>query len=595
MLNAFSRLVSHRRTLMAITGVAALLVMGLAIRPTAQGQTGKDKKTLVVPDVMVPNVGGLEQVAFINDQIEKMWQKNKLEHSERCDDYTFIRRATLDIIGRIPKIEEIQTYLKDPPNIRRSRLIEKLLATEEYSSNFANMWTTLMLTRSAGKMYREQMHLYLFDQFAKKDADWSKVVTEILTATGKTNENGAVNFILAHLGEENKKDTAENGRFEMVPVTSRTTKLFLGLQTQCTQCHDHPFHDKWKQYHFWGINAFFRQVDAPQGRPQIGMNNKQMQMNAQYSLKDDPSLNKPGLVQYENRKALIFYSNAKFVDGTKLPPDSKKTRREVLAELITHSPYFSKAFINRMWGHFFGIGFTKNGVADFGEHNPVSHPELLEKLADDWATKYGHNPKDLVRWICNSKAYGLSSVANTTNSSREAEPFFARMMLKPMTPEQLFESLTLATTPQLSTSTVEQKQKKEDWLKRLVSNFGDDEGEEASFNGTVVQALMLMNGKDINAAISDKNGAVEITLKQNEVMGGGKYALNHKNVINYLYLAALARTPTDAEMGKILDPKMYLLPGTKIGNAQEARTYWKAYYEDLLWAQVNSGEFFLNH
>ena len=130
MMSAFSRFCLRRRNLIAVAGVASLLILGLATRPAAQGQTdkdktGKDKKTLVVPDVMVPNVGGLEQVAYINNHIEKMWQKNKLEPSERCDDYTFIRRATLDIIGRIPKIEEIQTYMKDPPNIRRSRLIER--------------------------------------------------------------------------------------------------------------------------------------------------------------------------------------------------------------------------------------------------------------------------------------------------------------------------------------------------------------------------------------------------------------------------------------------------------------------------------------
>jgi len=587
-----------------VVGALALVAVGLALRPTAQAQTpDKDKggkKSLTVVDAMVPGVGGLDQVAFINEQIEKMWEKNKIEAADRCDDYTFIRRATLDIIGRIPKIEEIQAYMKDAPNIRRSRLIEKLLATEDYPSNMADIWTTLMLTRTSRKMYRDQMHLYLFDQFAKKDADWSKTVTEVLTATGKTNDNGAVNFILAHLGEEIKKDTGENGRFEMVPVTSRTTKLFLGLQTQCTQCHDHPFHDKWKQHHFWGINAFFRQVDTGKERPVLAGTNNMMKLDQQYELLDNKNLNTSGLVQYENRKALVFYAQPKFVDGTKIPAGTKKSRREMLADLITKSPYFSKAFINRTWAHFFGTAFTKDGVADFGDHNPVSHPELLDKLAEDWGGKFGHNPKDLVRWICNSKAYGLSSIANKSNGTKESERFFARMLLKPMTPEQLFESLTQATTPQLVTSTEDQKKKKEKWLKKLVSNFGDDEGEESSFNGTVVQALMLMNGEDINAAISDPKGAVEMAMKQVEVKSGGKAVMtvqSHHGIINYLFLAALNRPATETEIGKILEKKMFWIPGSEgnLKTPEQIRTFWKGYYEDLLWAMVNSGEFFLNH
>jgi hypothetical protein len=587
----------RRRTLAGLAAVLALTVTGLAVRPAAFAQPGKDK-TLVIQDVMVPGVGGLEQVAFINAEIEKGWTANKLEPSDRCDDYTFIRRATLDITGRIPKISEIDEFMAWPEKVRRSKLVEKLLDSNDYPNHFANIWTTLLLTRSSNKMYRDQMHLYLYDEFNKKDADWSKMVTELLTATGKTNENGAVNFILAHLGEENKKDPNKFGRFDMVPVTSRTTKLFLGVQTQCTQCHDHPFAtNNLKQNHFWQINAFFRQVDAPSGRPVAVMNKQMKEMAGQFSLKDNSSFNPDGLVQFENRKALIFYAKAKFLDGTKMPTDTKKTRREMLADFVTHSPYFGKAFVNRMWGHFFGISFTKDNVADFGEHNPPSHPELMEKLAQDWATKYKHNPKELIRWICNSKAYGLSSVAGKTTTSPESQKFFARMLVKPMSPEVLFESLTLATQPQTQLNSQTQKQKKEDWLKKLVVSFGNDEGEEATFNGTVVQALMLMNGKDINEAISDPKGAVEVAMQQID-KGGLANPAAHSTIIQHMYKSVLSRPAAQHEVGTILNPKTYLLPGTAnpfTMQPAQARTFWKTYYEDLLWAMVNSNEFFLNH
>jgi hypothetical protein len=562
----------------------------------------------------VPGVGGLEQVAMINDYIEKAWKDNKLEPAERCDDYTFLRRATLDITGRILKIDDIEKFMADPPNVRRSKLIERLLDTNEYPSHFANIWTTLLLTRSASKMYREQMHLFLYDELGKKDADWSKIAYELLTASGDTNKNGAVNFILAHLGEEIKdpKARAESGHFDMVPVTSRTTKLFLGLQTQCTQCHDHPFHDKWKQSHFWGINAFFRQVDAPKGRPVV-MAQKNKMEPGQFTLVDNDKLNTSGLVFYENRKALGFYAKAKFLDGTKMPDKSNKTRRQLLADFITKSPYFGKAFVNRMWSHFFGVSFTKDGVADFGDHNLPSHPELLDKLAEDWVTKYKHNPKELVRWICNSKAYGLSSVANKTNTSQESVKFFSRMLIKPMSPETLFESLTIATQPQLA-GTQDDQNRKEEWLKKLVVNFGNDEGEEATFNGTVVQALMLMNGTDINDAITGKNskgkgkpkddgkGPVEKAFENPKIgaeqMLGGKFNLNHQAVINYLYLTTLCRMPTKHELQTIANQKTFELPGQPhpfTMKGPEARNFWKTYYEDLLWALLNCNEFYLNH
>src|SRR5262249_37538655 len=148
---------------------------------------------------------------------------------------------------------------------RRAKLIDKLLYDEKYTekgptyaSNWANIWTVWLMTRSGSQLHRDQMSLWLANRFDEKDSRFDKIVTDLLTATGKTNDVGAVNFILAHLGEAvpgNKQ--RQEGQFEAVPITSRTTRLFLGLQIQCTQCHDHPFNNQWKQQHFWGVNAYF--------------------------------------------------------------------------------------------------------------------------------------------------------------------------------------------------------------------------------------------------------------------------------------------------------------------------------------------------
>ncbi len=606
MANAILRAWRLKGTLLMGAGLLALvaLVGGPRAVVAQKGDKKDDTKGIKVPerpsqifnDIMVGK-GGVEQVNFINEQIEKGWNANKLDPSERCSDYEFIRRASLDLIGRIAKVSEIQQFLSDPPRERRSRLIERLLESDEFPNHFANLWTNLLLTRAAHKRSHDQMHLWLYEEFEKKESSWKDIVTEILTASGPLNdklENGQVktkgrpagNFILAHLGEQIPGTSRENGKFEMVPVTSRTTRLFLGLRTQCTQCHDHPFNDEWRQSHFWGVNAFFRQVDAPNGRPTVGGDNRKQMAAGQYSLVDNPSFNGEAIVPYERRNGLIQYSKPVFLDGRR--PNPKANRREELAKMVTTSPYFAKAFVNRLWGHFLGRGFTKD-VDDFGEHSPVSHPELLDKLAKDWAEKYRYDPKALVRWICNSKPYGLSSVANPSNDKSDAEPFFSRVLLRALTPEQLFESLMVATEAKIGQNRENRQAVREKWLQRLIVTFGDDEGNEGTFSGTVVQALLMMNGQEINNAIADKDiGTVATILKKRNI--------TPRTAMHDLYLAALNRPPTEQEYTRILNARMMDLPRIRRpGDAAGLRAYYHAFYQDLFWALLNSNEFILNH
>jgi hypothetical protein len=589
-------------------GTALALVGGLLTGPLdlqrATGQTKKadpdpkktepgDPKKGDKSDVIVG--GGVEQIAFINEQIEKKWKDNKIEPSERCSDYEFIRRASLDIVGRIAKPAEIREYMGWPADQRRSKLIDKLLNSKEYPENFANLWANLLMTRTGPPLQHMQMMVWLTDEFDKKNADWSKVVTSLLSATGKDNGDGdepAVNFILAHLGDRLPGNPGENGQWSLVPVTSRITRLFLGLRTQCTQCHDHPFNDEWKQENFWGINAYLRQVEAPNGQPSAMKKKKDMPKDFHYILKDNPNFNVKGLVPYERRSGLVEVTKAFFLDGTKMPGKLEGTRRQELARKVTTSDYFGKAFVNRMWSHFMGRGFTKD-VDDFGEHSRVSHPELLEKLGKDWAGKYQHNPRDLVRWICNSKAYGLSSRANKSNDKQDAEEFFSRMLLKSMTPEQLFESLMIATDAKDGQNREKKKELRDKWMNRLVVNFGDDEGNEGSFNGTVVQALLMMNGQEINDAILDENngtmGLVLKNLKASKTMS--KQALSE--AIREMFIAALNRPPTTKELDRMLDPQRIQLDPMRPKVVDYA--FAKEYCQDVFWALLNSNEFILNH
>ena len=549
---------------------------------------------------------GAAQVAKINESLRANWLANKINPSERCSDYEFIRRASLDIVGRIATEKEVGAFMGQKADTRRSWLIENLLKSDECGEHLADMWTVMLLTRTGSqKMYQEQLRDWLTMQLnttkdGSRTADWSKIVTELLTATGKTNDNAAVNFVAHHIGDpiradESKKGMAtpeelkQNGKYDMVPVTSRTTRLFLGIRTQCVQCHDHPFNGDWQQGHFWGINAFFRQTTVSQ-RPGMMMANQKKKGKLeppQIELINDSTYNEKGIVSYEQRSGVLLVNGMKFLDGTRVKQiPSGSNRRVELAKLISNHPSFSKVYVNRTWANFFGKSFTKDAADDFGAHNEASNPELLDYLAEEF-TKYNRNPRELMRWICNSQAYGLSSKSNSTNDKPDDEPFFARMLLKSMSPEQLFESLMTATASKIGGDKQAKHELRTKWLDSLVLNFGNDEGEEGSFSGTVVQALMLMNGDDINKAIMDQNiGTVANVLREKGINAGA---------IGKLYLAALNRPPTATELAALTSPKMSHFHNPKVKTNQNSPNFHIGYYQDIFWALLNSSEFILNH
>lgn len=544
----------------------------LASSPTLRAQA---KKPAGGPPTVSPSaVLASEQVKYINELLDAQWKANKLRPSAPCTDYDFIRRASLDIIGRIARIDEIERFMKDPPAIRRAALIERLLSQtdsdgkNEWATYWANNWSIWLVTRSGTLQYREQLRDWLYEHLAKGGTH-REMVTQLLTAEGKNTANGAVNYVLSHVGEPvpaNKR--GEEGQFEMVPVTARTTRLFLGFQTQCTQCHDHPFNPEWTQRHFWGVNAFFRQVERV-GTP-LPANKVAKLGAAELELKDNTSYNQDGIVYYERRNGVVLPTKSRFLDGKVPEPGSKVSRREMLAQLVVNHDHFAKAYINRIWGHMFGRGLNEQAVVDdFGEHNPVVHTELLDRLAKDWASTGGYDPKNIIRWICNSRAYNLSCSANDTNVGTDAEVFFSRMLLKAMGPEQLFESL------QVATQAAKDDAARDRWLRSLTLNFGDDEGNEVSFNGTVVQALMLINGNDINNAIMSSSGTVGKAVRKP----------NPAIVMNDLFMAALNRPPKPAEITKI----MAAFPMRVADRDATSR------YHDLFWALINSSEFILNH
>lgn len=540
-------------------------------------------------------------IAYINEEIEKAWKENKIQPSAYANDYEWIRRIFIDTIGRIPSAlptsasakedpvgykGELIYFLELPTGKRRSEVIKYLLNHEDYAKNWANLWTTWLITRTTQPgIDRQNLHAWLERQLGE-NRRYDDIVTDLVTATA-TDKDGSsskvdktaapANFLLSHFGEAVPKERQmRDGQFEMVPATSRVTRLFLGIQTQCTQCHDHPFIDDRKQGQFWGVNVFLRQMER---QPAVINAQNRMQSLQHYKLNDNMTANQESGVFYEQRNGLLKRSGAVWLDKSKPSQSNNSPRRRELARFITQDEYFAKAFVNRMWAHYLGRGFT-NPVDDFGEHNPVSHPELLNRLAQDFITS-GYDTHRLIHWIVSSRAYQLSSIANASNIKPEAEPYFARMQLKSMSPEELVDSIFTATNfIQMKHANNPQARRDEmaEWLRDFTVNFGDDEGNEATFNGTVVQALLLMNGKKMGEAVNASRAV--------------KYAMDSSKPLDVLYLSALSRPPSDKEreaFNAAINP-----------TGAYATVYLKdkernKLYKDVLWALFNSNEFILNH
>lgn len=507
----------------------------------------------------------------INQQIRTAWTDNEVEPSHVADDAEWLRRAYLDIVGQIPDSAAVEAFTSDKDPAKRSKLIETLLDDPRYVRNFTTVWANILIGRNApDRTSRPGLEKFLRESLAR-NRPWNEIVSDLLTAEGHYEENGAVNFILGQLqGNPNDEEYA-------VEATARATRIFLGMQVQCTQCHDHPFNE-WKQNQFWEFNAFFRQV---QRRDVDRYDARTGQMVDDFS--ELTARNYDGPVYFENRQGLMKVAYPKYFEK-ELESGSGANRRQQLAEIMTksdNSQQVARAFVNRMWGHYFGYGFTKP-VDDMGPHNPASHPELLDKLTAEFV-KSGYDVKQVTRWICNTEAYNLTSQFNPKNKIDDPAsgetPLFSHMYVKTFTVEQLYESLLIATNADKSGSgNYEQlQQQRQQWMTEFMRIFGgNDDSEPTLFSGTIPQALMLMNGDLVKQATSVENGGYLTSVLSNPKLRSD----NMK--IQTLYVSALGRVPSGAEY-------------TKIGKLLDLNPNRIAAYQDLYWALLNSNEFVLNH
>jgi len=516
-----------------------------------------------------------EIVRRINQLVRQAWVDNEVTPSERSTDGEFARRVSLDIVGRIPRYERLLEFTASEEPEKRQAFVEQLLDDTAYVRNWTSLWGNLLIGRGNG---RAGLDRWLRRALAR-NIPYREFVRELVAAEGASRENGAVNFLVRHLNND------------AVPATSVTARVFLGMQVQCTQCHNHPFND-WKQSQFWGMNAFFRGTARRNG-PERG----------QFRLVDEA---RTDVVYFEKRSGLMQATVRQFVDGTRVPMSATAKPRRQLADLMVDAatPYLSRAIVNRMWGHFFGYGFTRP-VDDMGPHNPASNPELLDYLVDQFRQS-GFDVKRLIRWITASQAYSLTSQfgsGNTVDNPDAGEtPLFSRMYLKQFRAEQLYDSLIVATAADRAGRSAEAAEsQRRTWLQQFVQTFGTDENDQrTTFNGTIPQALVLMNGSLVDSAVNGgQGGFLQRVLdaqdgdldKKNPRRRAASRRTASKNKsarmpakIEALFLAALARKPSQDEL-EAIDVVF-----------QEAENQDPVDgLRNVFWAILNSNEFITNH
>ncbi|MEO1529806.1 MAG: DUF1549 domain-containing protein, partial [Planctomycetota bacterium] len=319
-------------------------------------------------------------------------QTLRLAPSPRSDDEAFLRRATLDTIGRLPTSEEREQFFSDDNSQRRDRLIERLLASDDYVSYWAYKWSDMLLINGtrlrpiAVKSY----YKWVRDR-VKSNQPWDQFVREILVATGRSDENGATNFYALHQSPEE--------------MTENACQAFMGLSIGCAKCHNHPL-EKWTNDQYYSMANLFARVRAKgwggDGRNGDGLRTLYVSTSGELI---QPGRGKPQPPAPLDAESISF--------------DDPVDRREVLAEWMTSSenPYFSRAIANRVWANFFGRGLVEQ-VDDLRLSNPASNEPLLDAVSRH-VVDVGFDLKQLMRTILQSETYQRSSEPLEANRAEQ--------------------------------------------------------------------------------------------------------------------------------------------------------------------------------
>ena len=469
---------------------------------------------------------------------ENAWNEAGLRPAQAADDATFLRRATLDLTGVIPEIGETRKFLAERDTAKKTRLIDDLLNRPRHATHLAHVWRDALLPRAFTGPTSAGFTKWLQERY-RSSVPYDELVREVLLARGNLSQSPAVLYYAAH-----------DSKAEELAASS--SRVFLGLQIRCAQCHDHPFAD-WLQDDFWSYAAFFARVQGPSrnGGP------------AQFD--EGPS----GEVLHPVDKKPVA---PRFLDGSPVSTATSEPRRAVLARWVTdrRNPYFAKAAINRVWSVMFGRGLV-DPVDDQGSHNAATHPEILELLAQDFVA-HNYDLRRVFRVLGRTRAYQLSSKKSEHGGA--AIETYTSMPVRSLSADVIYDSLVQAAGrrtayPENSPELVRQRAE-------FVAQVEAPTRTAIEFQGGIPQSLALLNGPFVDKLTNPSTSDLIAALADSPF-------LTDERRVESLYLAALARTPDERELQHSLT---WIKECAKKGDPSQA-------FSDILWALLNSSEFIL--
>jgi hypothetical protein len=503
---------------------------------------------LAAQECRAGETGAAELARLIDQQIDARLSREGVRAAELADDAEFVRRIYLDLHGAVPPLEQVKRFLADAEPDKRARLVDSLLADARYGQHLADIWQGYLISPLADDQTKraERFRNWLAEQFNAKR--WDQIVAELITATGKMETNPAVTYLI-------------EGRLpRAVPdLTDLTSRYFMGIRLNCAQCHDHPFVN-WKQEEFWGMAAFFTQIQTPKRAKQV----------YEKGVVDDPqltlaNLKDAGVPDGFIQRAPTFLGGQELVSVTKTTP-----HRAALAEWITapENPYFARAMVNRTWWRLFGRAIVRP-VDDMHEANAPSHPELLDLLARRFV-KSGYDLKLLTRAIVLSRAYQRTSASQSGESVEKQEALFGRMSIKVLSAGQLYDSLETIAGPAAKVMGIDVRQGARWEFTQFFGDSGDPD--PTVYRRGIPHLLRQMNsgqftGRNLDGLVARLNPAADRTPQEIE---------------SDLFLTILSRRPTENELGQA---KSYLKRAGSGANG----------LRELAWVLIMTSEFSLNH
>jgi hypothetical protein len=510
----------------------------------------------------------LDLSKWIDSYLERRWKELGVQPGPVAEDAIFLRRLSLDLTGRIPKLLEIFDFT-DKTNTRADKhwnAAEAYLNTENSTRHFANFWRTAIIGRSSNQQFQffyPQFEQWLDDRI-RKNTPLDQMTTQILTVQ---NGNQNVQFGGGGFGMQGNLSPAafiavNEGKAENIAGAS--ARVFMGVKIECAQCHKHPF-AKWTKEQFWEYAAFFSGPNAF----------RQQQPGKQKG----PNFIAGREIPIPETDKVV---KAKFLDGKEPKWGSFSDSRKVLAEWVTskENPYFARAMADHLWSYFFGVSLLEP-ILEPNDDSPVTHPELMDKLAAE-LVKHKFDQKFLIRAFVHTKAYRRSS-GGPELATKEDYHLFLRMPIRALTPEQIYDSLDMATRDkEPQTPTYDPRFAGNPFAMnntprgQFLNKFGTQD-RRYDPQTSILQALFMMNGKFINertkAAGNDNIASLVKDPRPTE------------KKLNSMFYLTLSRRARPDEVQRLVP---YLESGGFSHNVERA-------YEDVYWALLNSPEFLLNH